>query len=306
MGSDSFSLPVLESLLDCAPALDLLPVGVVTAPDNPAGRGRRITTGPVKMLAEAREIDVQQPSSFRDPGALLDVASWRPDLIVVASYGQILPGSLLNVPAHGCLNLHPSLLPRLRGPSPVAGAILDGLTVTGTTLMKMVRKMDGGPILAQTETPIGEGETSGQLSERLAHLSAELFVSRLPAWLSGSLKPLPQDDGQATYTRRITKDDGQVDWSQPADLIARRVRAFNPWPIAHARWGSRDIRLYRARAAEGEAEPGEVIGLDGTGLLVGTGHGLLAVSELQLAGSRVLGASDVVRGHPDLVGSALL
>lgn len=305
MGSDSFSVPILEALLAHGPGLPVpvQTVGVVTAPERPAGRGRKPMAGPVRLVAERAELAVLQPERLREPAAQETVLTLRPDLIVVASYGQILPRRLLEAPKYLSLNLHPSLLPHFRGPSPVVSAILTGERTTGSSLMVMTATMDAGPILAQRETAIGPGETGGELRVRLANLSAELLLAYLPDWVRGTLTPQPQREDEATYTRRITKEDGMIDWRDSAAAIVSRVRAFNPWPTAYTIWQEQQLRLLRATARPGRGEPGQVLGLDGADLLVGTGDGLLAVEQLHLAGGRPLAPADFLRGHPAL-GSA--
>jgi methionyl-tRNA formyltransferase len=223
----------------------------------------------------------------------------------VASFGQILPRALLEVPRYRCLNLHPSLLPRFRGASPIESAILDGVDETGTSLMLMVQKMDAGPVLGQKRLAISPAETAGELTARLATLSGELLLETLPGWVRGDVTTRDQDEHDATYTVRITKQDGWVDWSCPAETIARRVRAFNPWPVAHTVWSGRSLRLLRAHARAGSAPPGHVVGVEDGGLVIGTGSGLLVVGEMQLAGGRPAPAAALVRGYPQLLGATL-
>ncbi|HLJ69523.1 MAG TPA: methionyl-tRNA formyltransferase, partial [Chloroflexota bacterium] len=278
---------------------------VVTQPDRPAGRGRKTSMGIVKRVALDHGVAVLQPGRLRSPDQLEPLLDLAPELIVVASFGQILPQRLLDVPRFGCLNLHPSLLPRLRGPSPIATAILNGDDQTGTTVMLMNAQMDEGPIIAQEAVPVGARETAGELERRLAARSAHLLAGTLPGWLAGRFEPVPQDSGAATYSRIIRKEDGVVDWRLPAPAIARRIQAFNPWPVATTTWDGRPIRLLRATAAEGRAEPGRVVGLAGSAIAVGSDCGLVLVEELQVAGKRVLDAPAFARGYPAIVGARL-
>jgi methionyl-tRNA formyltransferase len=306
MGSDTFSTPALSALIEGGELL-LVPVrlvGVVTQPDRPAGRGRRLTASPVKTLAEAANVPVLQPQSMRGPEAVEEVLSLRPDIIVVASYGQILPRVLLDTPPNNAINLHPSLLPRYRGSAPIPAPILAGDSGTGTTLMLMSSKMDAGPILDQRAVEIGPQETGGELSVRLARLSAQLLMDKLPAWLSGEIEPRPQDESLATYTQRVSKSDGEIDWSLSADEIWRRVRAFSPWPGAYSYWNGRQVTFLQVEAGDGDAVQGSVEP-DGSSLAVGTGRGLLRVYRLQIAGGRPVTAAEFLRGHADILGSVL-
>jgi methionyl-tRNA formyltransferase len=307
MGSDAFSLPVLEALVREGQALPqpIDVVGVVTRPDRPAGRGRRISESPPKLLAGQMGIPVLEPERVRREAELTAVLALNPDVIVVASFGQILPRRLLEAPQHSSLNVHPSLLPRYRGPSPIIAPILAGDATTGTTLMLMSPAMDAGPILGQRSTPIGPNETAGELTSRLARLSAKLLLDLLPGWLQGRVEPVPQDDGRATYAPFVRKEDGEIQWDRPAKELARMIRAYNPWPSAYSEWDDRRVRLLRGSATEGRAPPGLVLGLNAGALEIGTGGGLLRVTELQLAGGRPVSADELVRGHPGIAGAHL-
>jgi methionyl-tRNA formyltransferase len=305
MGSDEFSLPVLQKLVTHGPNMPepVQVVAVVAAPDRPSGRGRQARVGPVAAFAREREIDLQQPPRIRAPEALEAYRSAEPELVVVASYGQILPRAVLDEPRHHCLNLHPSLLPKYRGTSPVPSVILAGDDVTGTTLMVMSPRMDAGPILAQERTSVGRDETGGELLARLAALSAELLLVTLPMWLRGELQPRDQDEREATYTNLLAKTDGVIDWELPAAQIARIVRAFNPWPSAQTILDGQLVRLLRAHTVAGMADPGRLCGCDRDALLVGTGEGLLAVTQLQFAGGRPMSGDAALRGRPNLLTS---
>lgn len=276
-------------------------VGVVTQPDRPAGRGRRDVASPVKERASAAGLPVLQPTRLREPEAVGALAALAPDVIVVASFGQILPRAVLDLPPFRALNLHPSLLPRYRGPSPVIAPILAGDEVTGTTLMLMAPKMDAGPVLDQVETPIGSEETGGALRDRLAVISADLLTRDLPRWLAGKIQPIPQNEAEATYTRLVERTDARLDWSLPAAELARRVRAFNPRPGAFTEWNGASLRILAASVAPGEAPFGEVVGEIAGGLAVGTGRDLLVIETLQLPGRRPVPAQEAVRGHPALL-----
>ncbi len=307
MGSDSFSAPIFSALLEHGQFLPVPveAVAVVTQPDRPAGRGRKQSPGPVKLLAERDGLQVLQPEKIRSAGAVDEILALRPDVILVASYGQILPASLLEAPPGKALNLHPSLLPRYRGSSPVAAPILAGDSTTGTTLMLMSPRMDAGPILDQKVVPIEPEETAGELAARLAEKSAELLLADLPSWLSGEIRPRHQDESEATYTDRLSKADGAIDWHRPAVDIDRRVRAFTPWPGAYSTWNGRLISFLSVAPGKGNARPG-LVQQSGRGeITVGTGNGLLAVRRLKPAGGRPMSTEDFLRGHPGIIGDVL-
>lgn len=307
MGSDSFSLPILTALIERGETLSV-PVAVaavVTQPDRPSGRGRKSEPGVVKLAAERAGVAVLQPERVRSPGSVADIMNLRPDIIVVASYGQILPRTLLEGPPSRALNLHPSLLPKYRGSSPIAAPILAGDSTTGTTLMLMSPRMDAGSILDQRTVEIGPRETAGELGMRLAAESADLLVSDLPAWLEGRMEPRPQDEDDATYTERVTKADGKVDWRLPAEQIARAARAYNPWPGVYTFWRGRQLKILESSAVPGSLSPGRGERAPGGGLMVGTGMGVLEIYRVQLAGSRPMTAAELLRGHPDIAGSVL-
>jgi methionyl-tRNA formyltransferase len=261
--------------------------------------------GPVKSLAQSAGVPVLQPERLRDAGAVEQVLSVHPDVIVVASYGQILPRILLEAPPFKALNLHPSLLPRYRGSSPISAPILAGDLETGTTLMLMSPRMDAGPVLDRRRVGIGSEETAGELLERLAAASARLLLDDLPLWLNGAIEPEPQNEAQATYTERLTKDDGEIDWTSTAESIQRQVRAFTPWPGAYSFWNGKRLKLLETRAGEGRFRPGSVQVIPGDGLSVGAGRGVLHVQRLQLAGGKPVSAAEFIRGHPDLAGAIL-
>lgn len=302
MGTPDFSVPTLAALLRDGYEL----AAVVTQPDRPAGRGRRLEPSPVKALALQHGLPVLQPPSLKVPEAMAQLAEVQPDLIVVAAYGQILRPAVLALPPRGCINVHASLLPRWRGAAPVQAAILAGDQVTGSTIMGMDPGMDTGPILAQAALAIGPDDTGGSLTARLAQQGAELLAATLPRWLAGEITPQPQDASLATACRPLRKEQGQIDWTRPAGEIVRAVRAFNPWPAASATWQGQQLRLLRAAALPGPAneEPGRVT-LDDGALLVAAGEGWVRLEEVQLAGRAALPGLEFVRGRRDFVGSRL-
>jgi methionyl-tRNA formyltransferase len=302
MGTPEFAVPSLSALAD-----DHQVVGVVTQPDQRAGRGRKLVASPVKELALARRLPLFQPETLRQPEAVAHLAEWRPDLIVVVAFGQILREPVLELPSHGCLNVHASLLPRYRGAAPIAAAILNGETGTGVTIMRMDEGLDTGPILAQAGHPISSGDTTASLTPQLADLGARLLVETLPGWLAGEIQAQAQDDALATYCDRLSKGDGWLDWTRPAAYLDRQVRAFDPWPGTYTTWEGKRLKVLRACALpgwQGQAEPGQVVALEG-GVGVATAQGALKLLEVQLAGKKPMAAGLFARGQRDLVGGFL-
>lgn len=302
MGTPEFAVPVLATLLQAS--FDV--VGVVTQPDRPAGRGRKLEASPVKALAVQHGLFIMQPPTLKAPEAVAELAALQPDVIVVAAFGQILRPAVLDLSPYGCINVHASLLPRWRGAAPVQAAILAGDQVTGSTIMRMDVGMDTGPILAQAALAIQPDDTGGSLTERLAHQGAELLATTLPRWLAGEITPQAQDAGLATLCRPLRKDQGQIDWTRPASEIALAVRAFNPWPAASTLWQGLPLRILQAAALPGQTgdPPGQVMQVDGA-LVVTTGDGVLRLDALQLAGRAAMPASDFARGQRGFAGSRL-
>lgn len=309
MGTPEFAVPSLRALLERG--FDI--AAVVTQPDRPIGRGRAVRATPVKEFALQAGLTVLQPPSLRDAAALNLLHSIQPELIVVVAFGQILRRAVLDLPPLGCLNLHPSLLPKLRGASPIQAAIRAGLDATGITVMLMNEKMDAGPILSQVSAPIFADDTSATLGERLAELGAELLVETIPRWQSGAITPRAQDDAEATYCRPLRAEDALIDWSLPAEEIARICRAQTPWPGCTSSWGDRQIRFLALEPRPdwtGPEAPGTIVLLPGPRprhplLAVATGHGAVVAHQLQLAGKRPLTAEEFVRGQPGIVGAVL-
>lgn len=293
MGSPNFALPILQTL-----HAHFSVVGVVTQPDRPAGRGRKLTPPPVKSWTTEHNLPVIQPHRPHLPEAIEHIQRWNPDLIVVAAYGQILKPILLELPPHGCLNVHASLLPRWRGASPVQHAILHGDEQTGVTIMLMEAGMDTGPILSQKAIPIQPEETAGSLSDRLARLGADLLVQTIPPYLRGEITPQPQDETQATYAPMLKKADGELDFFQPAERLARKVRAFHPWPGTFFYWQDRRLRVLRAHAVpEVDSKPGQIeihAGLPA----IGTSQGMLVIDEIQPAGKKSMTGKAFLAGAP--------
>lgn len=302
MGTPDFSVPTLAALLHGG--YDV--IAVVTQPDRPAGRGRRLELSPVKTFAIQHDLPVLQPPTLKAPEVVAELAELRPDVIVVAAFGQILRPALLELPPYGCINVHASLLPRWRGAAPVQAALLAGDQVTGSTIMRMDAGMDTGPILAQAALAIQPDDMGDTLTARLAQQGAELLAETLPRWLAGQITPQPQDARLATLCRPLRKEQGLIDWARPASEIARAVRAFNPWPAASTVWHGQQLRVLRAKALAGPAgqEPGWVSQAEGA-LVVATGDGLLRLDELQLAGRAAMSAFDFARGQRSFAASRL-
>lgn len=307
MGTPQFAVPVLDAL---AANPGVIPVAVVTPPDRRQGRGRRTAPSPVKARALELGIPVIQPPTLRDADAVAALAAGAPDIIVVAAYGQLLPAAALALPRWGCLNLHPSLLPRHRGPSPVAGALLAGDAATGVSIMLLDEGMDTGPVLAQRERRIGPGDDAAVLTEGLFRDGAALLNEIIPQWTAGAIAAVPQDEGQATYTAKIARGDGQADWTLPAEILCRRQRAYAPWPGLYTDWNGQELKLLDTRAlpaGNAAIPPGQVavLGNGNDGIVIGTGDGVLSVGTWQLAGRRPAGAGDFRRGYPQIIGASL-
>ncbi|MBM3127829.1 MAG: methionyl-tRNA formyltransferase [Chloroflexi bacterium] len=303
MGTPEFAVPLLDALTRTPHAI----VGVYTRADQPAGRGKQLQPSPIKQLARARGLPIFQPPTLRAPDQIAPLRDLAPDLIVVAAYGLILPRDILTIPARGCVNTHASLLPRHRGAAPVMAAILAGDAETGITLMQMDEGLDTGPLLAQRAIPINNDDATGTLTPKLATLAAALMIETLPRILTGDIAPQPQDHARATMFKQIKKEEGLIDWTRPAIEIARRVRAFNPWPSAFTFWHGAQLKILRADAApkKSDAEPGRVIEL-GKEIAVVCGGGALILREIQLAGKRAMNVKEFARGQRGFVESLLV
>jgi methionyl-tRNA formyltransferase len=301
-GTPEFAVPTLRALAGSGHVL----VGVLTQPDRPAGRGRELNRSPVKQLALELGLPLSQPARLREEAERAPLESWSPELLVVAAYGLILPTAVLTLPRLGCINVHASLLPRWRGAAPIQRAILAGDAVTGVTIMQMEAGLDTGPMLAQQPLAIESVMTSGQLQNRLASLGADLLMRTLGSLEAGSLEAVPQPSLGVTYATKIVKAEALIDWRDSAANIERKVRAFDPWPVAETRWQGQQLRVWEARAitdqgdgaATAVAPPGEVVPGNRGQLLVRCGSGVLGIGRLQLSGRRVLSAEEFLRGQP--------
>lgn len=291
MGSPVFAVPILRSLAD---ASDI--IGVVTQPDRPAGRGRKIEQSVIKEISLSLSFPILQPIKIRDSGVVDHLRKLNPDVIVVAAYGQILPGSILEIPHFGCINVHASLLPRWRGASPIQAAILAGDSVTGVSIMKMDAGLDTGPIIAQKEINISDDDTSFSLSEKLSNLGASLLLDTLDGYYSGKIKFINQNDEQATKTHLIKKEEGMLDLNISAEVLERAVRAYNPWPGTFFFWNTHQIKLVEAHVFDSQkARPNQHAVFEKKPA-IGTASGYLVMDFIQPAGKKTMSGEEFLRG----------
>jgi methionyl-tRNA formyltransferase len=303
MGTPAFACPILEALLARSDPV----VGVVCQPDRPRGRGLGVSPPEVKQLATRHRLPVLQPERIRDPGFLDALRALAPDVIVVAAYGKILPRTVLDLPPHGCINVHASLLPRHRGAAPVVWTILAGDAKTGVTIMAMNEEMDAGDVLLQREMPVHPDDTGGSLLDRLAALGASAIADALDGLRNGTVRPTPQPTTGITFAPRIEREHRRVDWTRPAVEIERRVRALAPTPSAFTTLDGRLLKIHRAGvdAASVPAAPGRVLAAGPDGVVVAAGSGAVRLLELQLEGRRRLPAAEFLAGHPLAPGTCL-
>jgi methionyl-tRNA formyltransferase len=305
MGSQAPAIPVLVAVRE----LGWDVVGVYTTPDQPAGRGRRWEPTPVKRYAQEQGLRLCEPSSLRGEAAAALLRGFAPDLVVLAAYGKLLPQAILEMPPWLCVNVHPSLLPRHRGASPVAATILAGDTSAGATLFVMNRGLDTGPILAQRHAPVYPDDRTPELTERLFVLGAELLRDVLPEYVQGRVSPVPQMEEEATVTQRLSKGDGELEWAKSAEELQREVRAYFPWPGSTTRWDGKRLQVLRADVEldASQADPGTVVQLSTKPTVVGvvTAHDTLVLKEVRLEGRPAMEMADFLRGHPEFVGVRL-
>lgn len=302
MGTPDFAVPTLQKLIDTQTV-----VGVVTQPDKPAGRGNQLRPSPIKLVAEAAGIPIYQPKSLKSEEAAAPLRNWQPDVIIVAAFGQILRPHVLELPPHGCLNVHASLLPRWRGASPIQHALLAGDTESGVCLMRMEVGLDTGPVYVCESTPISDTDTAVTLHDRLAHIGANLLGQQLNAILSGQITATPQNDALSTYAPMIKKEDGLLDWTKTAVELDRHIRAMTPWPGAFTIWQGNILKIVRAGLADGRhhsGSPGQVLGL-GEDVVVLARTGSIKLLEVQLAGKKAMKIAEFMRGHPNFIGTLL-
>ena len=305
MGTAELSCASLESL-----ALDrrFSVAAVVTQPDKPRGRDLKLQPSPVKSLALKLNLPVLQPLRARDEAFICELRALQPDLIVVVAYGHILPQAILDLPKRGCLNVHTSLLPKYRGAAPIQWAIANGETETGVTVMKMDAGLDTGPIVSQRRTAILSTDDSATLHDRLAQLGAELLAQIIPDYVAGKIVPTPQPAAGVSHAPKIKKEDGRIDWNQPAEKIRNRLRAFTPWPGAFTYWKTtfniqhstsniQLLKIWKAEIVEQSGDAGEILSADKTGIIIGCGENALRILELQREGGRRMGAAEFLAGH---------
>jgi len=323
MGTPAFAVPSLQALLDLREAAGrpARVVAVVTQPDRPAGRGRPVQAGPVKELALTAGVPVLQPERLRRPENVAALRAYRPDLVVVAAFAQILSRDVLAAPTYGCLNVHASLLPRWRGAAPIPAAILAGDAETGVTIMRMDPGLDTGPTLSKEAEPIHPDDTTATLTPRLATRGAALLTQAIEPYVAGALQPQPQDEDQATLTRPLQREDGRVDWTtMPAESVARMTRAYDPWPGVYTMLGDRILKLWAVDAIDDHvdgAEPGHVLtheeaapilherDLSWPRFVVVAAGGLVLAHKVQPEGKRVMGGDEYLRGQHGVAGARL-
>ncbi|NOU37062.1 MAG: methionyl-tRNA formyltransferase [Kiritimatiellaceae bacterium] len=300
-GSAPIGFPLLETLLNSAKD-DV--VAVVTQPDRPAGRKQKMTPCPVKVLAQERGLTVLSPEKVKD--SLPELTALNADLFVVVAYGQYIPSSVLSAPAQGAINFHPSLLPKYRGSSPIQWTVANGDTITGVTILYVSEKMDAGDIILQRELPIGPNDTSETLEPVLAAAGAELLMQAVEQIRTGTVRRIPQDDDAATEVCKLTKDDGRLDWTLPAETLRNRIRGFTPWPGCFCVLpDGQNLKVLKASVERQNGSPGEVLDVSGAGPLIATGEGALRLLEVLPSGKRVMDGASYLRGYPLAAGSRL-
>jgi len=299
MGTPDFAVPSLNALIEHHNV-----IGVVTQPDRPAGRNKKIRQSPIKKVAVDAGIPVFQPKKIRKPEAIEELKKWDADFYIVAAFGQILPQEVLDLPKHASINVHASLLPRWRGAAPIHAAIREGDDETGVTIMIMDAGLDTGPMLTKRAIDIEDDETGQSLHDKLAEIGGDLLIETLPKYLSGEVKPQGQDETLVTYAPQIKKEEGNIDWTQSAESIERLVRAFTPWPGTFTFWDGTQLKIHSGINGGGQAEAGQVIEKNGQ-IAIGTGGGLYYPHEVQLAGKKRMSITDFVNGYNEFIGAQL-
>jgi methionyl-tRNA formyltransferase len=317
MGTPRFAVPALEALVQGSTPGAVLAEGyeivcVITRPDKPVGRGQEIIFSPVKQSALAHGLPVWQPGSLKRPENIEALAAYSADLYIVAAFGQILPQVVLDQPRYGTLNIHASLLPKYRGVSPISAAILQGDSEAGVTIMLLDAGVDTGPMLLKKSLPVSKDETTGSLTSKLADLGAQALLEVLPLWVTGKLTPEPQDERLASHTKMLRKEDGEINWTLPAAVLARKVRAYTPWPSSYTHWRGKLLKILAASALVHEPEttvtPGTVSVREEAGhkaLAIVAGAGVLVVKRVQLEGKKAMSVEEFLRGYPQIVGEVL-
>ncbi|PYK56709.1 MAG: methionyl-tRNA formyltransferase [Verrucomicrobia bacterium] len=295
IGTGDIGMPTLQALLKSEHEI----VGVVTQPDKPVGRAQTIEPPPIKKALAATKIRVLQPARIKDRQAIEEIHALTPDVIVVMAYGQILPSDILEVPKITCLNLHASLLPRWRGAAPIQAAIAAGDRKTGITVMYMNEGLDTGDILLQCAIDIEPTDTGGSLHDRLAKVAPETLLESLELLENGRAPRIPQHDALATYASKLKREDGKIDWTNPADAIERKIRAFDPWPGAFMKYDGQNLKIFSATILALRGTPGEILQSE-KGLVIAAGEGALSLGQVQLEGKRRMTAAEFLRGHRTL------
>ncbi len=295
MGTPDFSVPILRSLIEAN--YDV--VAVVTQPDRPVGRKKILTPPPVKVEAEKHEIDVLQPEKIREREEVENVLAYKPDLIITAAYGQILPKALLDGPPLGCINVHASLLPKYRGGAPIHQAIIDGEKETGVTIMYMVEKLDAGDIISQVKVPIEEDDHVGSLHDKLSEAGATLLIETLPRLIKGEISPVKQDEAKATFAKNITRDMEELDWSRGGTELYNQIRGLHPWPVAYTTLEGKTFKIWWAEKvpAQTQLPPGTIERIEADGFVVKTGDDIsLKITDVQPFGKKRMSAASFLRG----------
>lgn len=303
MGTPDFAASILKKIIQAGHEV----IAVVTQPDKEKGRGKELSSPPVKELALEHGLTVYQPVKVRNPEFIQLVREMAPEAIIVAAFGQLLPKELLDIPPFGCINVHASLLPKYRGSAPIQYAIMNGEEETGVTIMYMDVKLDTGDMILKKSIPIAKDETGGSLHNKLAELGADLLIEALDQIVAGTAERIPQEDSEATLVKMLDKDMGNIDFTAPAIVIERLIRGLNPWPSAYTRLDSKTLKLWRAEVEElpMKAEPGEVIETRKDAIVIATGEDALVIRELQLEGKKRMTADAFLRGYPIPVGTKL-
>ena len=273
-------------------------VGVYTQPDRPKGRGMKMVASPVKEVALQHNLPVFQPENFREEETVQQLAELKPDICAVVAYGRILPQKVLDVPTFGCINIHASVLPKYRGSAPYQWAVLDGLTESGVTAMYLCREMDAGDIIDVSKTPVGENETAGELLDRLAVLGADLLSDVLTRFKGGKVDAVPQNPEEVSYAPMLDKTMCPIDWNKTAQQVHNQVRGLHPWPVATMELQGKKFKVHETRVVSGSGEPGQILGLTKTGLVIACGEGAVEIRSLQAEGGKRMAAPDYFRGHP--------
>ena len=273
-------------------------VGVYTQPDRPKGRGMKMVFSPVKEVALAHDLPVFQPENFRQEETVQQLRDLKPDLCAVVAYGRILPQKVLDVPTYGCINIHASILPQYRGSAPYQWAVLDGQKETGVSAMYLVREMDAGDVIEISKTPIGENETAGELLDRLAVLGADLLSKTLTRFTQGPVPATPQDPAKVSFAPMLEKTMCPIDWTKTAQQVHDHVRGLHPWPVATMQLQGKLFKVHETRVVPGSGQPGQILGLTKTGLVMACGQGAVEIRSLQAEGGKRMAAPDYFRGHP--------